>query len=397
MSDHDIVLSVVDDEGIEAWLDRVVEEPFRLEQVSRSDLTRVLRLLEATTAHVVMVEISETDMDQSLAIITALTSARPWVTVITVCARSNQELLLQAMRAGARDCFVAGTDAGDVRERLRRHQLLRVGHYGDEVRSGTNNLTLVASASPTVDTRFLAQNVALSLNRLFPEQRCLAIDTQPGERGIFYLDVHNEYNLENLLASPETLDETLIGTALEEYRPGLRLLAGGVESGDLAAGDRSADLFIALNHLMQMFDRIVINVGTLESRHWVRALGIHARHLLVAMHPLVDQAHAVRSLGNDWRSHLGRDSQVSLIVDGVDSHAPPGVDELAETAGVPLLGGLPMDWRYRLLAMNSGLPIQEQSPRCRYSRNLQALIGKLEMQQDDVAGSGWWQRLRSNA
>ncbi|WP_323775302.1 hypothetical protein [Alcanivorax sp.] len=396
MSDHDIVLSVVDDEGIEAWLDRVVEEPFRLEQVSRSDLTRVLRLLEATTAHVVMVEISETDMDQSLAIITALTSARPWVTVITVCARSNQELLLQAMRAGARDCFVAGTDAGDVRERLRRHQLLRVGHYGDEVRSGTNNLTLVASASPTVDTRFLAQNVALSLNRLFPEQRCLAIDTQPGERGIFYLDVHNEYNLENLLASPETLDETLIGTALEEYRPGLRLLAGGVESGDLA-GDRSADLFIALNHLMQMFDRIVINVGTLESRHWVRALGIHARHLLVAMHPLVDQAHAVRSLGNDWRSHLGRDSQVSLIVDGVDSHAPPGVDELAETAGVPLLGGLPMDWRYRLLAMNSGLPIQEQSPRCRYSRNLQALIGKLEMQQDDVAGSGWWQRLRSNA
>lgn len=396
MSDHDIVLSVVDDEGIEAWLDRVVEEPFRLEQVSRSDLTRVLRLLEATTAHVVMVEISETDMDQSLAIITALTSARPWVTVITVCARSNQELLLQAMRAGARDCFVAGTDAGDVRERLRRHQLLRVGHYGDEVRSGTNNLTLVASASPTVDTRFLAQNVALGLNRLFPEQRCLAIDTQPGERGIFYLDVHNEYNLENLLASPETLDETLIGTALEEYRPGLRLLAGGMESGDLA-GDRSADLFIALNHLMQMFDRIVINVGTLESRHWVRALGIHARHLLVAMHPLVDQAHAVRSLGNDWRSHLGRDSQVSLIVDGVDSHAPPGVDELAETAGVPLLGGLPMDWRYRLLAMNSGLPIQEQSPRCRYSRNLQALIGKLEMQQDDVAGSGWWQRLRSNA
>ncbi|WP_417215453.1 AAA family ATPase [Alcanivorax sp.] len=396
MSDHDIVLSVVDDDGIEAWLDRVVEEPFRLEQVSRSDLTRVLRLLEATTAHVVMVEISETDMDQSLAIITALTSARPWVTVITVCARSNQELLLQAMRAGARDCFVAGTDAGDVRERLRRHQLLRVGHYGDEVRSGTNNLTLVASASPTVDTRFLAQNVALSLNRLFPEQRCLAIDTQPGERGIFYLDVHNEYNLENLLASPETLDETLIGTALEEYRPGLRLLAGGVESGDLA-GDRSADLFIALNHLMQMFDRIVINVGTLESRHWVRALGIHARHLLVAMHPLVDQAHAVRSLGNDWRSHLGRDSQVSLIVDGVDSHAPPGVDELAETAGVPLLGGLPMDWRYRLLAMNSGLPIQEQSPRSRYSRNLQALIGKLEMQQDDVAGSGWWQRLRSNA
>ena len=54
------------------------------------------------------------------------------------------------------------------------------------------------------------------------------------------------------------------------------------------------------------------------------------------------------------------------------------------------------DWRYRLLAMNSGLPIHEQSPRCRYSRTLQALVGKLEMQQDDVTSSSWWQRVRSN-
>ncbi|KGD60626.1 hypothetical protein T9A_02361 [Alcanivorax jadensis T9] len=395
MSDHDIVLSVVDDEGIEAWLERVVDEPFRLEQVSRSDLTRVLRLLEATTAHVVMVEISEVDMDQSLAIITALTSARPWVTVITVCARANQELLLQSMRAGARDCFVAGSEAGDVRDRLRRHQLLRVGHYDDQARSATNNLTLVAAASPTVDTRFLAQNVALGLNRLFPNERCLAIDTQPAERGIFYLDVHNEYTLENLLASPETLDETLIGTALEEYRPGLRLLAGGIDSRELE-GDRSADLFIALNHLMQMFDRIVINVGTLESRHWVRALGIHARHLLITMQPLVDQAHAVRTLGNEWRSHLGRDSQVHLVVDGMEGKVPPGLDELSETAGVSLLGGLPMDWRHRLMAMNSGLPIQEQSSRCRYSRSLQTLMNKLESQQENSIGESWWQRLRSN-
>ena len=49
MSDNDIVLSVVDDPGIKAWLDRVIEEPFRVEFVSRADLTRVLRLLEATT------------------------------------------------------------------------------------------------------------------------------------------------------------------------------------------------------------------------------------------------------------------------------------------------------------------------------------------------------------
>ncbi|HCQ37477.1 MAG TPA: hypothetical protein DIU19_16335, partial [Alcanivorax sp.] len=218
---------MVDDPGIKAWLDRVIEEPFRVEFVSRADLTRVLRLLEATTAHVVLVEINEADMDQSLAIITALTSARPWVTVITVCTRSNQELLLQSMRAGARDSFLAGNDAGEIRDRLRRHQLVRSGHYGDESRSSVNNLTLVTGADPTVDTRFLAQNLATGINQRQPNWRCLAIDTQPRERGVFYLDASSEFTLDNLLANPETLDETLIDTALEEFRPGLRLLSGG--------------------------------------------------------------------------------------------------------------------------------------------------------------------------
>lgn len=55
-----------------------------------------------------------------------------------------------------------------------------------------------------------------------------------------------------------------------------------------------------------------------------------------------------------------------------------------------------MDWRHRLMAMNSGLPIQEQSPRCRYSRGLQTMVNKLESQQDVSAGGSWWQRLRSN-
>ena len=170
-------------------------------------------------------------------------------------------------------------------------------------------------------------------------------------------------------------------------------MAGGLRRDELE-GDRSADLFIALNHLMQMFDRIVINVGTLQSRHWVRALGIHARHLLIAMHPLVDQAHVVRSLGSEWRAHLGKESRVSLVVDGIDTHVPPSLDELAETAGMPVLAGLPMDWRHRLLAMNTGLPVQEQAPRCHYARSLQTLVGKLELSQDEVVEQSWWQRLR---
>lgn len=376
MSDNEIVLSVVDDPGIKDWLGRVIEAPFRLEFVSRTDLSRVIRLLEATTAHLVLVEINEVDMNQSLAIITALTNARPWVTVITVCTRANQDLLLQSMRSGARDCFLAGNDAGEIRDRLRRHQLVRPGHYADENFSAVSNLTLVTAADSIVDTRFLAQNLALGLNQRHPMQRFLAIDTQAPEHSVFYLDGNREFTLENLLASPETLDETLIDTALEEFRPGLRLLSSGgkVKLDD----DHSVDLFIALNRLMQMFDHIVINVAPVESRHWVRALGIHARHLLVVMHPLVNQAHVARQLVHDWRSHLGRGGSAALVLDGYDNSVPPQAEDLRETVGIDLAGILPMDWRQRLLSINSGQPIQEQAPRCAYVRGLNSLLDHLD-------------------
>jgi pilus assembly protein CpaE len=394
MSDNEILLSVVDDPGIKAWLERVVDDPFRLEYVSRADLTRVLRLLEATTAHLVLVEVNETDLDQSLAIITALTSARPWITVITVCIRANQDLLLQSMRAGARDCFLAGHDATEIRDRLRRHQLVRSGHYGDENRSSVSNLTLVTGADPTVDTRFLAQNLAQGVNQRNPGQRCLAIDTQLRERGVFYLDTGTDFTLDHLLTSPETLDETLIDTALEEYRPGLRLLAGG-STGMALDGDRSADLFIALNRLMQMFDHIIINVAAVQSSHWVRALGIHTRHLLVVMHPLVDHAHAARGLIQDWRAHLGRDSLMALVIDGHDSGVPPSTEELRDTVGIELAGTLPMDWRHRLLAINAGEPITEQSPRCAYSRAINALLEHMDGDADGgLARRGLFARLR---
>lgn len=377
MSDNDIVLSVVDDPGIRSWLERAVDEPFRMEFVGRTDMTRVLRLLEATTAHLVLVEVSESDLDQSLAIITALTSARPWITVITVCGYANQDLLLQSMRAGARDCFLAGSDAAEIRDRLHRHQLVRSGHYEDESRSSVNNLTLIAGADPTVDTRFLTQNLAIGMNQRHPEWRCLAIDTQPRERGVFYLEADNDFTLENLLTSPETLDEALIETALQEYRPGLRLLGTGLDGQELD-DDRSADLFIALNRLMQMFDHIVVNVGVLQSRYWVRALGVHTRHLLVGMQPLVDQAHAARTLVQDWRSHLGKGAEISLVVDGHDSAVPPSLEDIGNTVRVTVAGALPMDWRNRLMAVNSARPILEQSPRGAYSRHLGALLDVMD-------------------
>ena len=65
------MLAVVEDAGTEAWLDQALQGLGRLEKVTRSDLGRVLRMLEATGASVALVEMTDRDATQSMAVINA--------------------------------------------------------------------------------------------------------------------------------------------------------------------------------------------------------------------------------------------------------------------------------------------------------------------------------------
>lgn len=376
MVDFEILLSVTDDDATQRWLDRALEESWRLESVSRSDLGRVLRLLEATGAHIALVDVVEADINQSLAVITALTNARPWITVVAVARTTDQELLLQCMRAGARDCIVIGGDVVEMRDRLRRHQLVRPAAWGEGLQSRLCNLVLVAGADPLVDTAFFTQHLALAMGRYHKGDDCLAIDVESPHESVFYLDVRSDFDLNHLLSSPDTLDRALIDTALEEYRPGVRLLRGGLGDSDVL-GDRGADLFIALNRLMGMFDKVILNLGSRHHAAWVRTLGVHAEHVLLLMHPQVLQVHRVREQVMDWRPYLSSADSLQLVLDGHEPQLPPPLDEITEAAGAQIAGTLPMEWKHRLEVINLGQPISDVAPKSAYPRAMDQLVRQL--------------------
>lgn len=374
------LLAVVEEPGTQAWLEQALQDAGRLERVSRSDLGRVLRLLEATGASIALVEVTEGEVDQAMAVITALSNARPWVTVVALCRLVDQDVLLQCMRAGARDCVAVGSDATELRDRLRRHQLVRPGHWNDELHSMSRNLVLVAGVDCRVDTAFVTQNLAVALSEAKAGARILAIDAACQNEQVFHLDGHAGFDLAQLLASPDTLDQTLIDNALEEFRPGLRLLASGAD-GDFL-GDRGADLFIALSRLMGMFDLILLNVGSEQQSAWVKSIGVHVKDLLVVTHPEVTQLRAVREQMGNWRPHLSSASGVHLVLDGHEAGLPPSVDEITESTGLKVAAALPMDWRHRLEAINLGVPLQESTPKSPYSKKIRALASVLLGQEE---------------
>lgn len=373
-------LAVVDEPGTEAWLDQALQGVGRLEKVTAVDLGRVLRLLEATGSGVALVEVADRHNSQSMAVITALSNARPWVTVVAVCRYVDQDTLLDCMRAGARDCVVVGSDATELRDRLRRHQLIRPGHWQDEMHSRSRNIVLVAGVSPRVDSAFFTQNLAVALADKQPHSRILAIDVTSTGDTVFHLDSRNSFDLGQLLSSPDTLDQALIETALEEFRPGLRLLAGGEEVDFL--GDRGADLFIALSRLMSMFDTIILHVGSDRQSAWIKSIGVHVRELFMVVSQEVSQLRSVREHVGGWRPHLPSGSPLQLVVDGFEAAVAPGEAEIAESTGVAVAAALPMDWKHRLESINLGVPMQEGAVKSPYNKKLSALAETLCSQWD---------------
>lgn len=376
MNRDDILVCVADDIGIRTWLERALDGIWPVEFVASSDLSRVSRLVEATGSRFVMVAADESDAEKALRIISALTKSREDLAVVSITRRVSQEFLLRSMRAGARDCFIASSDGEEIRTRI--HQFLQAATPAQVTAdarpvSARNKITLVTSSSSVVDTRFFAQNLAFTTNKLFPEARILALDTSATDRHAFYLDSNNRVTLDSLLQNPESLDQAMIETALEEYAPNLRLLAGKL-SPEVISGDRNADLFIAISQLMSMFDHIVVNVAPVVADFWVSAVGLHAKDLVMVIQPIVEQAHEARRQLDSWRGHLARDCRKSLILDCYEKKGAPALGELERAVGIDYMGNLPLDWSSRLMSINAGLPLHKLPQKSQYQKQLETIM-----------------------
>lgn len=375
MNRDDILVCVADDIGIRTWLERTLDGIWPVEFVASSDLSRVSRLVEATGSRFVMVAADENDAEKALRIISALTKSRNDLAVVSLTRRVSQDFLLRSMRAGARDCFIASSDGEEIRTRIQQflHVSPERATTGTRTSEGRKKITLVTSSSAVVDTRFFAQNLAFTTNKLFPDARILALDTSATDRHAFYLDSNNRVTLESLLQNPESLDQAMIETALEEYAPNLRLLSGKL-SPEALSDDRNADLFIAVSQLMSMFDYIVVNVDPVVADFWISAVGLHAKDLVVVIQPIVEQAHEARRQLDGWREHLARDCRKSLVLDCYEKKGSPAIGEIERAVGIDYMGSLPLDWNNRLMSINAGLPLHKLPQRSPYQKQLEALL-----------------------
>lgn len=370
------LICVADDVGIRVWLERVLESEWSLECVTSSDLSRVSRLVQVTGAPVVIVAVEEHDPARALKTFAAVQKACPGAQLVGVAQRISQDLLLNIMQAGARDCLITGVDSDTARERVRRVAESSGGQ--PSTRSGRinlQNITVIVSSSPVVDTRFFAQNLASEINHQFRDQSVLAIDTLADDNRTFYFDSLNRLTLNELMERGDSIDRSFIETALDEYAPGLRLLSGNL-SDEALSGDSAADLFITTTQLAELFASLIIRVDYSQTELWLKAIGADVSRLVLVTQPVVDQIQNSQALVKKMQEWMSNDCQYHLVVDGYEKRSSLSLNEVEKTVGLDSDLTLPIEWRHRLDSINAGIPVSLLPSRSAYQRKLDQFVRK---------------------
>ena len=204
------------------------------------------------------------DPDKALQLVEQLSASSPQCSVLVVSASTDGNLILRAMRAGAKEFLPKPIRIEDLVASLERIRERRFGHGDAKTRGST--VIAIAGATGGVGTTSVAVNLGCILAK--DPQNSVALvdlDLSLGDADVF-LDTIPDYSLVDVAQNVTRLDFTLLKRSLTKHSSGLVSVAaaGAIgrrqadHAGRSAARDRAVEGDVhAFDHrLVQVLQRV---------------------------------------------------------------------------------------------------------------------------------------------
>jgi len=214
------------------------------------------------THNVVIIEL-DSNPEFALNLVESVVNAGPvTATIMVYSTKSDSDLLMRCMRAGAREFLVPPFDSNLLVESLKRavgRQALEevVEHHKKAV---TGKLLTFMGAKGGTGVTTLACNLAVALAQ-HPQQSTLLIDLDlPFGETALNLGIVPQYSTADALQVADRLDSNLLKSLVFQHDSGLHVLAA---SGKLSSHDSSAaEIDKLLTAACETFDNVVVDIGS---------------------------------------------------------------------------------------------------------------------------------------
>lgn len=369
MSGKNSYLAITKSQQSATWLTDALASLGDVVAVSEPKVEHILQLADSVPASAVFLEMDPKDYQQEIAVMQGLITAQPLLPVFVIGNEINQDMLLAAMRVGARDFIKTGTTADAVTAAVQRWASFEPG-----IRIASTNpvshVTAVVSARPCADSAMLAMHLALAVEESGPS---LLLDLGvPQGDAAFFLGLSPNFSFIDALNNLHHLDATLIETGFEKHKSGLTVLSLPDEpwSTDQVS---SADIYMLMHIMRKHFAHIVVNLGGSAQSGLLSAMLANCDQILLLIEQTLPSCRQNIQLLKRLREEKIALGHAGVVIDRYLPKLKPDATSLANSFELPLLSVLPPCGMARIATMNSGISMFELTPNSPYAMNVRKL------------------------
>ena len=318
--------------------------------------------------------------------------------VVVVSSSNDGEVILRAMRAGAKEFLTQPLTVDELVSAFERILQQRTGAGTTKGRGCT--CIAIAGASGGVGATSLAVNLGCALASDDSNSVALVdLDMSLGDADVF-LDTIPDYTLADVAQNVSRMDFALLKKSMTKHSSGLYLLPRPVQLQD-APLVTPEDLRRVLGLLKASFTHVLLDLSKAYSPLDMAALEESNHVLLVTQLDLPCLRNVVR-LMMSFDEVDGLKDKTKILVNrvGLDT-GQIGLKKAQETIGRDIFWQIPNDYRTMVEVRNNGVPLLEQFPKASITQAVMALAATLTGEDgaapnlEKAAGSGWLSFLSS--
>jgi pilus assembly protein CpaE len=375
------------------WLQGALAPLGQVVGTSTDNLDELLALVDVTFASLLFVGLDREHLVAQCAMIESALEAKPMLAIVALGDGMDNQLVLNAMRAGARDFVAYGSRSSEVSGLVRRLSK-RLPPVAPNTQLG--GLTVLYGAQSTADGALLSSHLALVVQQSGQQTLLLDLGLPRGD-SLALLGLESSFHFGDALRHLRRLDATLIDSAFTSADAGLRILAYA-DNDEPLERTSAAELYMLLSALRQHFQHIVVNLAGQPDSEAVRTFVSHCDKLLWYTDQSVLDCRRNLAVLNRWREKGMKLEHAKLLVDRYLRNVAPDADTLGKTYGLEIIATLAYSPEVRLNAKNQGLTLFELAPRENLTQHLRTLGTRLAKRSagQEKPKVNWLNRLRGS-
>ncbi len=328
-------------------------------------------IVEQTNPDVAIIDI-DSDEQKALALVERLARNFPDCGIIVVSERTDGQMILQAMRAGAREFLNSPVKIDELVGALDRVAFSREGGS----RSNSGSIIAIAGSSGGVGTTSIAINLAVALAQ-DPDRSVAVIDMDLalGDADVF-LDMIPDYTLLDVSQNIARLDLALLRKSLTKHETGVYLLPRPVQIEDISS-ITTEDFSKVLGLMKASFTHLVIDLSKSYSKLDVTALEAADHILLLTQLDLPCLRNVVRLLSS-LEAYEGVNEKTKIVVNraGLDK-SQISSSKAEETIDREIFWRIPNNYSVISECRNNGVPLIQQAPKAAITSSISELAEKI--------------------